>query len=269
MAQTTVYVELGAGFGNQIFQYAMALVLNSQYGYKTFILPSRGNTHSQKNYQTMFNLVAHATEQDIPPQAILCNKTQQPYLWWDPIYFQEFQTVKLSGYYQNYQLFRSVIPQITAELRETFNTLYGIPEYNPLTTGFIHVRRADYLLPHAKMYNLQVNYYNEAIQYIEERCPGIDWIVISDDLAWCKKQKWSTKVVPNFYDCDDELKVFWTMLNCRAGAIIANSTFSYWAAMAGSMGPVVYPKAWDIFHAPDLFPEDWVCIGSRKTSYKE
>jgi hypothetical protein len=267
---SSVYVELHSGFGNQIFQYALALALKEQ-GFNSHILPSRGNTHSQKNYQTLFRLIPHSTDREVPSNAVSVNKKSGAFDWWDLKELAAFNTVKLSGYYQNYRLFKGVIPKLAAELCNTFQTMYGSTTWNPESTAFVHVRRDDYLLPHAKMYNLQMNYYDEAIDRIQCINPGIKFVVVSDDMAWCKAQKWPTIYPVEFFDSSDELKTFWCFLNCKAAAIIANSTFSYWGALlsAHQIGsPIVYPKAWHLEVTPELFPDTWMGVGSKENSLK-
>jgi hypothetical protein len=266
---TAVYIELHSGFGNQIFQYALALALKTDFGFKTYLLPSRGNTHSNKNYQDLFRLVSHSAE--APPKAIHISKKTEAFKWWDVKTLEAFSLVKLSGYYQNYQLYRAVVPQLSVELCATFQKMYGSTTWNPESTGFIHVRRGDYLLHFIKQYNLQMNYYNEAIDTIQCRNPGIKFIVVSDDIEWCKAQSWPTIYDVEFFDSADELKVFWCMLNCKAAAITANSTFSYWGAMLGAhqtRSPIIYPNAWHLEETLDIFPEHWIGIGSKETSLK-
>jgi len=267
----TIYIELHSGFGNQIFQYALALTLETDFGFKTYILPSRGNTHSTTNYQSLFTQVDHANDEAVPKNATVLNKKSSAFAWWDLKSMAFFNSVRLSGYYQNYRLFKSVVPKLAKELSVTFNQIYGIPTWNPVTTAFIHVRRDDYLLSHAKMYNLQMDYYNEAIDHIQCINPGIRWIIVSDDIPWCKAQTWKTIESPVFFESSDELKTFWCMLNCKAAAVIANSTFSYWGAMLSahqSKSPVVYPRAWHLEENPELFPTDWVPMGSKEKSFK-
>jgi len=261
---STVYIELHSGFGNQIFQYALAVALKTDFGFKTYLLPSRGNTHSNKNYQELFRLVAHSAEAH---GAVVISKKTEAFKWWDVKTLEAFPVVRLSGYHQNYQLFRTAIPQIGRELYATLQRMYGSTTWNPESTGFIHVRRGDYLLPHIKMFNLQMDYYNEAIDYIQCRNPGIKFVVFSDDMEWCKAQSWPTIYPVEFFDSADELKVFWSLLNCRAAAIIANSSFSYWGAMLGAHtvgSSVIYPVAWHLEESVDLFPESWLGLKGER-----
>jgi hypothetical protein len=267
----SIYIELHSGLGNHIFQYALAIALRDNLGFKTYILPSRGNTHSKTNYQNLFTLVAHAVDETVPKNAVTINKKLEAFALWDLKSLEVFRNVRLSGYYQNYQLFKSAVPSIAKELPPIFDKMYGVPTWNPMSTGFIHVRRGDYMLPHTKMYNLQMEYYNNAIDHIQCMNPGLRWIIVSDDIPWCKAQTWKTIYEPTFFDSSDELKVFWCILNCKAGAVIANSTFSYWAALLSAhqvKSPVVCPRAWHLHEDIDLYPDDWILMGSKEKSLK-
>ena len=267
---TIIYVELHSGFGNQLFQYAFALFLQ-QYGFTVYILPSRGNQHSFVNYQKLFTLMNHATYEMIPQDVTIINKKSTAFDFWDVLELSQFKAVRLSGYHQNYRLFGDANSRsISQEMNKTFKSLYGSPSWNPQTTGFIHIRRTNYMLPHIKMYNLTMDYYNDAIKYIESKKPVESWLVITDDIEWCKLQTWPENA--RVYEETEEQKCFWALTQCQGAAIIANSTFSYWGAMAGAhlnLSPVVYPNAWHLLcPEPDLFPTTWIGLGSKEKSLK-
>lgn len=82
------------------------------------------------------------------------------------------------------------------------------------------------------------DYYKEAM----EQFPGADFIVFSDDIAWCKKQTMFQGC--EFSEGRTELEDFNLMASCT-GHIIANSSFSWWSAyIAPYTEKVVAPKAW-------------------------
>jgi hypothetical protein len=61
------------------------------------------------------------------------------------------------------------------------------------------------------------------------------------------------------------------MLNCKAAAIIANSTFGYWAALLSAhqvKSPVVCPRPWHLYENIELFPDEWILMGSKEKSLK-
>lgn len=116
------------------------------------------------------------------------------------------------------------------EIRE----LYGAENTPTIYKTAIHVRRGDYV-NNAFYVDLFVDgYYERAMSLFDGQ-----FIVFSDDIEWCKKQG-------VFSGCEfsegDEESDFQTMKQC-AGLIIANSSFSWWAAYLSS-AKVVAPLKW-------------------------
>lgn len=101
----------------------------------------------------------------------------------------------------------------------------------------IHVRRGDYI-NHPRFVNLGMDYYSKAMKLVK----GKRVYIFSDDLDWCKSNLSDRFVYVDYpdYICFDMLR------RCK-NKIIANSTFSWWAAYLGS-GSVVSPSRW--FHDP-------------------
>ena len=57
---------------------------------------------------------------------------------------------------------------------------------------------------------------------------------------------------------NDSIYDMFLMSKCKVN-IIANSTFSFWAAyLNDSSQIVIYPKIWYNTHTPDIFPETWI-----------
>jgi hypothetical protein len=56
------------------------------------------------------------------------------------------------------------------------------------------------------------------------------WILLSDDIPWCRQQTWLTSGESSvtFIEEPCELRALGIMASCKKGAIIANSTFSWW-----------------------------------------
>ena len=118
----------------------------------------------------------------------------------------------------------------------------------------IHVRRGDYV-NHPRFVNLGMDYYHKAMKMVK----GKRVYVFSDDLNWCKKNFPQEFVYVDYpdYICFDMLK------RCTS-KIIANSTFSWWAAYLGG-GNIVAPSGW--FHDPakqqraiNQIPSTWQII---------
>jgi len=129
--------------------------------------------------------------------------------------------------------------------------------HNPTEVGFVHVRRGDYVNHPCFYWSESHTYYATAFHHAKPS----RWLLLSDDVAWCREQ-------PFLSDCEiieepDELCGLALMSLCHGGAILANSTYSWWGAMLGSEqsgAPVVYPSKWCDQFKPDLFPERWISI---------
>ena len=100
----------------------------------------------------------------------------------------------------------------------------------------IHVRRTDY---ETLGWELPLDYYREAIEKTYSFPGFMNYYIFTDDPEWCRENFWGR--VEHF----DELTDFYLMNQCKH-QIIANSTFSFWAAYLNNNPDkkVIYPKEW-------------------------
>jgi hypothetical protein len=134
-------------------------------------------------------------------------------------------------------------------------------------TAFVHIRRGDYLEKHTEHWVQDKDYYIPAISLLHERGAPKRWILCSDDPDWCEGQEWLKKAPMTFELIRgvDELQSLALMSLCHAGAVLANSTFSWWGAILGCASvraPVIYPRRWYKQEFPDLFPAEWIAVGA-------
>ncbi len=114
---------------------------------------------------------------------------------------------------------------------------------------FIHVRRGDYLSPqYIKRFKdiCTLDYYHKAIDLVQEHYHNAKFFIFSDDISYVKQCL--TGYLPNLTLVDwnkglDSYLDMYLMAHCKTG-IIANSTFSYWAARLVQRKFIVYPKKW-------------------------
>lgn len=139
---------------------------------------------------------------------------------------------------------------------------------------FLHIRRGDYLT-HERYIHLSQKYYNNCLAKIksELRLPHI--FIFSNDIAWCKNHflqnldSTCTKNIPfNFIDHNDEsnaVEEMELMRSCKH-AIIANSTFSWWAAYLLQnpnkivLAPSKFLHDSTYTRMKDLYPQTWTMI---------
>jgi len=234
-----IYLNLMGGLGNQLFQYAAGLTFSEcENKGPLYIYKAHSNSHSKADYRYLF-------KRGIPLDSKTPSYTLQlgAFAPWNPSDYP--RPITLNGYFQNLPSLTS-IPLVIQDLRESLDRGLG-----PTGKTFIHVRRGDYLTYSHLYGGVGENYYKKAMALFTN-----NFIVLSDDPAWCRTQTWL--IGCEIIDEPDELKTLAIMGSCE-GAIIANSTFSWWGAMI-SAKKVVYPSKWFSNVKPDLFPETWICI---------
>lgn len=131
----------------------------------------------------------------------------------------------------------------------------------------IHVRRGDYKnkTNSAIYYSCLIDYYTNALNIIKEKYPDISVFVFSDDISWTKKKlKPQSPVLFIEKHKINEAYDLLLMSKCKHN-IIANSTFSWWAAWLNSNPEkiVIAPDKWfknDKINTDDLYPEGWIKI---------
>jgi len=127
----------------------------------------------------------------------------------------------------------------------------------------LHLRRGDYLTS-KNHFPLGLDYYYNAVNYISQKINGVHFYIFSDDILWAKENLILNSVSVSFIeDCPDDLSEFSLMKNC-SHHIIANSTFSWWAAWLGwqsTGGIVIAPKTWSkVSPTLRIYPDEWVVL---------
>ena len=268
-----IVMVLQGGLGNQLFQYTAGLTLQASLGGTLWLTPQEENSHSKRDYRIGLMRRGKAIGPDgIPHASNRAWHPQGPFDEWTPNSFKGIQALYTKGYYQYLPVIQDQIALVREDLLARLTPVrQGIAQkykiHSPRQTAFIHVRRGDYLnLDPTTFWTQGPEYYVPAIAEAKARMAGPRrWLIISDDPTWCRGQNWlpaGAEVV----DEPDEILGLLLMSLCEGGAIIANSTYSWWGAMlgagrAGTAAPVVYPRRWIGTVRPHLFPADWIPAG--------
>ena len=131
----------------------------------------------------------------------------------------------------------------------------------------LHVRRTDYLKSPNYHTNLEIDYYKKAIDHTSPK----KILVVSDDMTWCKEEfipRLSLKNTEVFYASEfyqnDDISDMIMMKSCK-DIIIANSSFSWWAAYLGPHqrgGNIIAPRSWfgPMGHqdSHDIYCKGWI-----------
>jgi hypothetical protein len=268
-----LFVSLPAvgGLGNQLFVYATAIVAKNKVGIPMCILPIN-NPHSSTDYRgLLFKQGSPVENQDVQPRRnaatrILDKVVKIHNTWANTNILANGSKNLIVGdtYFQNYEPIRSVLPTIRNDFIKVFEERYpGYKDTIPANSAFMHVRKGDYNNMSA---SLGADYYNKCLEIIDKVDKITTIYVISDDIAWCKEQSFSSPKI-KWADTEDlekdELKSFYLMMLCMEGAIISASTFSAWGAMLGpdqnDDSTILYPSNWFVSgNSRQLkFPERW------------
>ena len=139
-------------------------------------------------------------------------------------------------------------------------------KYDVSSITSIHIRLGDYLLPQHQHFArlFETNYYNDAIQIINSEQENL-FIVFTNDIDWCKNNIIGEDGV--FVNSGNDNLDFTIMSECDNN-IIANSSYSWWAAFKNSNPnkTVVCPKNYLRNYSQfkhingNYFPSNWISI---------
>ncbi len=182
----------------------------------------------------------------------------------------------LSGLWQSYRYFET----IELELRQDFQ--FAVPlggaaaalarDIDHSMSVCVHVRRTDFLRqgPKSPIAFVGTGYYRRGAERILDEYPSARFFVFSDDLDWCRQH---LDFIPNPIFVGKNLAGYkdsahlQLMSRCKL-FLIANSTFSWWAAwLAGKSARAVYlPRPWFTDQTVDttgFYLPDWNALASE------
>ena len=182
-----------------------------------------------------------------------------------------YKDAYLDGYWQNstylknsYSEISKIIKLKDIDLDEKNNDILNYITQSE-SVG-IHVRRGDFLSSKNKeiYYSCSLNYYRKAVDhFIEKDCK---FFIFSDDIKWVQNEiKIPNAVYVDFNSGPSSFNDFYLLTKCKH-LIIANSTYSWWAAALGlsTNNKVIAPKYWKKNSKdPVYLPDGWITIDNR------
>ena len=250
-----VFMNRMGGLGNQLFQYAAAKSIAYHHpNTQIYMDVERYNCHNHLGYDYASIFMKDA----IIRHDIKCRNEFNETFSFAPWHPKNFTIpIKLFGYFQYLPAIQSILDMVVKEYEEGLKPFCTF-SFDPHKTVFIHVRRGDYVEILGESNLLSKSYYEKAFEQWRQHYKGTDFhvFIVSDDHEWCRNQEWTFPYT--LYESQDEIQTLALMSQCKAGAIIANSTFSFWGAMISQSPLVFYPKRWtgeDYCHR--LCPSHW------------
>ena len=284
------------GLGNQMFQYAIGRALSIERNMSLLLDVSsfdKYNRHQGFELTRVFNCSPQiATNNDVRRvlglqsshvfKRILSQALMSPFrrqeLVLEPHYhfWQGAGTVPSTCYLQGYWQSEKYFERYRTAIQEDF--AFKLPfvgknvelaaRISQTNSVSLHVRRGDYLSDKkaTALHGLcSIDYYREATESIGIKIDAPTFFIFSDDIDWVKKNL-KIRFPCQYVDHNQGLDSFNDMhlMSLCHHNIIANSSFSWWAAWlnANECKLVLAPKKW--FSIPintsDLIPDTWTLL---------
>jgi hypothetical protein len=287
-----IIVQLKGGLGNQLFQYAAGLSLAAHHNVplKVDISELRApdeeiGTLRQFELQHLIDSPVIASEQEIADftdqnlfdkyyQKLLPSYKRKIYnekqFKYDPNFFKSGSNIYVKGYRQSEQYFRSIEKEVREKFRFKPALLNKVADFGDqlkdTQSVSIHIRRGDYTDAALQSYHGLINkaYYQKAIEKMSTKLTNPAFFVFSDNIHWVKENlilPSSAKFVSGNIS-HTHYEDFYLMSCCQHN-IIANSSFSWWAAWLNPNPNkiVIAPQKWfegaDL-DMSDLIPSQWL-----------
>ena len=269
-------VRFMGGLGNQMFQYAFYLELESRNrmveaslgeypnrtrGYRPLLVDEiflgvRLNVVKEEEYNRIYD-----KWRDIKSSPKKLDKFLDEKNLSDRFVFEDLNAYKYDervfqcsdctyiGYWQSERYFWNVreLVRKAYQFSNIDNDLKRIGEsYRGLVS--VHVRRGDYLKNRA-IQVCDARYYIESMELIKSIIGDVEFVVFSDDIEWVTEffREYNSVIINNrdVFDKYEDWYDMYLMSKCRAN-IISNSTFSWWGAWLNDNYKkiVISPKKW-------------------------
>lgn len=284
------YVIGFGGLGNMMFQYAFRCTLNRVYKEKcAFFVSKRDVQHNgyelanvfkiDKNIELSFferlmiNFLEMLRNQRVPYRVIFalnkCIRIKNGFENITNIFEKSYKNCCYYGIWESENYFYPIKENINEIFKfnvgaindKTAQISILIKKTNSVS---IHVRRGDYLSDlyiHEVSKGCNMIYYTKAINLVNERIENPTFFFFSDDMNYVKE---NLHIDNSFYVDFNKNKDSWQdmylMSLCKHN-IIANSTFSWWAAYLNQNTNkiVIAPKIWWYgYDTTNVIPEKWI-----------
>ena len=289
-----VIVRLMGGLGNQMFQYAFGVALGEASGRRvlydlSWIEDEKKTIVKAETSENEIGVVVRDYGMDVFGQQIpmagnslfrrckssggLILEPASSFRKWDETLLQHKHCGVWQGYFQNEGYFKHLRPYLESvlvlpefDLKDSYNQTKLMDIRLCDNSVFVHVRRGDFV---ALGWQLPTSYYANATAYMVSRLPDPHFFVFGDEVpeimeamrAHSSRVEWiGDDNARNHEDWKDMA----LMRSCRH-AIIANSTFSWWAAWLGRAhaGIVTAPSPY-MDGTDDGICDSWVKIPTKE-----
>ena len=281
-----IVVKLTGGLGNQMFQYSAGRALAYKHHTQLLLDVRFFEKQSLREFSLDRFLIqaSVATANDLHPWpswsrkpsawlqrlGISTNRYKQPTFSFDPCWDVVSDNTMIEGYFQSEKYFSQIKSILRQEFLPRSMPSGANRDFEMLITStesvMIHIRRGDYVSnPKAlKTHGLcSLSYYENAMEQIYSKVKDPHFFIFSDDLDWVTdnlRLRGDVAYVSGNISLP-EIDLY-LMSRCKH-FVLANSSFSWWAAWLGGdeKSICISPSPWfdkPSFDESDLIPTMWI-----------
>jgi len=286
-------VKVIGGLGNQMFQYAFFIALSKRFLDEDILVDcsffDSYGLHNGLELESVFDIkLPKASKRQLlqvrwpvknynmyrvirkffPNRKTVYIEVEE--FVFDKFVFEQKGDIYFDGYWQNHLYFNDISKIISTSfifkniLDERNEDLLRYIK-NEKSSISIHVRRGDYLKSNLYKGLCDLDYYRNAIKYIINKLDNPVFFVFSNDIDWCKDNLMDllNAFPTTFVSWNDGKNSYIDMqlMSCCKCNIIANSSFSWWAAWLNSFCDkiVIAPTKWiNRSKSENIIPDEWI-----------
>lgn len=279
-------VRISDGLGNQMFQYAFAYALARRTGARVLIDPLFWGTSLRKYQLEEFQvtntkrMVSQAWDyvlgfgprngrrfKDRYRQFLIRKKYQfikeKQIMHYDEKLLSQTKSSFYMGFWQTPRYFEAYYEELKSQFVRKKGISAVAANYQKRiqeeVSVALHIRRTDYVRQEGNV-ALGLSFYEKALEQMQKQLGSFQLFVFTDDKEFVKENFKLREYILVEGACD--LDEFELMKQCDHH-IIANSTFSWWAAYLGKdKGGIVYAPCTDIW-SEEFYPKEWQLINTK------
>ena len=283
-------VRISDGLGNQMFQYAFAYALSKKTNAKVVLDPLFWGTSLRKYQLEEFHI--SLTRKMVSPlwdyllgfgprngrrfkdqyRQYLIHKHYQVFkekkiMHYDETVWNQTQPAFFMGFWQTPCYFEDYYEDLRKQftLKRPLSVQAGhyMDQIKQGISVALHIRRTDYVRKEGNA-TLQSRFYEEALDRLKRELGDFQLFVFTDDKEYVKFnfQLHNYTLVENVNDLEE-----FELMKCCDHHIVANSTFSWWAAYLGeNKGGIVYAPCTGIW-SEEFYPKEWNLIRTDTEEY--
>lgn len=256
-----IVTRMDGGLGNQMFQYAFGLYLAHRHQSRLVLDLGSFQSGPQHGYmldrfQITARPLSESLNQKVPKRyrspssnelttwlpdwlnsGVLRRIKERPF-GFDEKYLKSCDNSYLVGYWQSEKFFPGMrgelLKQFTPTKRLCDESSRVIESMQSSPSVSLHIRRGDYINNPATagIYEqVSLGYYRTCVERFAQQHDGAQVYVFSNDLDWCRREL-QLRLPTRYIDHTDQQHAYedLVMMSHACCNVIANSTFSWWAA---------------------------------------